>query len=503
MKRFWTAYAVILCAIAGLTGCSEGNTSIQSATGATITSLSPSGILLGGPDFTLTVTAFPSNGFSNVNTVVEWNGQKLVSTVVDGTTITATVPAALIAKPGTAFVNTFFPQSGSGQNGLSNSLSFLVFGAPNPVPTLTSVTPNSVPVCTSKCSNLAITLAGTDFLPSSTNGSSTATFTGLATSGIETAINITSISATQIIASVPASYLTSADTARINVINPPSGVCVVNCPGLGGGNTGRINGNGTEQTLTIGNPAPTSATAVAEETPAISQDGRYVAFSGIQNGASQIMLRDTCLGADKECAPSTKTISVTVDGTVANAESHTPVISSDGRFIAFSSAATNLVDDVPKGKQIYLRDTCVGATAECKPSLALISTDPEGALTGTDAILPSISSSGRFVAFVAVTPDKTANAAVAKSAASSSANSGLRQVFLRDTCFGAANCTPKTTRISLQPGDAPANSAKPAGPALSGLAKQIALAEGKTATSFTHTVPVDDSVFLAIPAEPK
>jgi len=79
----------------------------------------------------------------------------------------------------------------------------------------------------------------------------------------------------------------------------------------------------------------------------------------------------------------------------------------------------------------------------------------------------------------------------------------LRQVFVRDTCLGAANCTPKTTRISLMPGDAPANSSKPAGPALSGLAKQIALSEGKNATVFTPTVPVDDKVFLAISNEQK
>ena len=53
------------------------------------------------------------------------------------------------------------------------------------------------------------------------------------------------------------------------------------------------------------------------------------------------------------------------------------------------------------------------------------------------------------------------------------------------------------------PGETPANSPKPVGPALSGLAKQIALSEGKGATVFTPTVPVDDRVFLAIPNEQK
>jgi WD40-like Beta Propeller Repeat len=503
MKRFLTAIAVVLSTVGVLAGCGGTNNSIQTATGATIISISPTVVLFGGPDFTLTLYASPANGFAT-NTVVEWNGQKLASTPIDTATITATVPAALIAKPGTAFVGTFTPQSGAGMNGLSNSTALIVAGVANPVPTLTSLTPATASVCTSKCSSVTITLAGSNFVPSSTGGSSVVTYTGVSTMQVETAITASKISATQITAVIPGSFLSSPDTnAQINVINPPSapGCIVSGCPDLGGGNTGNLNGNHTSQIFTVTGSAQAAA-AVAEETPALNQDGRYVVFSGQQNGVSQIMLRDTCVGADKDCAPDTKIVSAALDGTAGNAESHTPVISADGRFVAFSSSATNLLESAPKGKQIYMRDTCLGVSVPCKPSLALISTDPEGALNGTDAILPSISSSGRFVAFIAVTPDQTASSAKAAEA-SASPNSGLRQVFLRDTCFGASNCTPKTTRISLQPGDAPANSAKPAGPALSGLAKQIALADGKTSTSFTHTIPVDDGVFLAIPAEPK
>jgi hypothetical protein len=182
------------------------------------------------------------------------------------------------------------------------------------------------------------------------------------------------------------------------------------------------------------------------------------------------------------------------------------VISADGRYIAFSSAATNLVTGAPEGRQVYLRDMCIGVSSPCKPASSLISTDPAGALTGTEAILPSISSSGRYVAFVAITPshDSQTPAAKPQTAPSvASPNSGLRQVFLRDTCLNTPNCTPKTTRISMQPGDAPPDSSKPAAPVLSGLAKQIALADGKNSTVLTPTIPIDDRVFLAIPTEPK
>ena len=37
------------------------------------------------------------------------------------------------------------------------------------------------------------------------------------------------------------------------------------------------------------------------------------------------------------------------------------VMTADGRYIAFSSAATNLIANAPLGRQVYLRDTCAGA----------------------------------------------------------------------------------------------------------------------------------------------
>jgi hypothetical protein len=193
-------------------------------------------------------------------------------------------------------------------------------------------------------------------------------------------------------------------------------------------------------------------------------------------------------------------VSASSDGTTGNGDSHNAAMTLDGRYVVFSSAATNLVSSAPTGRQVYLRDTCIGAAADCKPSTALISKDEEGKLTGTESILPSISSAGRFVVFLAVTPNPKSSEN-ATHAQSSTPNSGLRQVFVRDTCLGAANCTPKTTRISLEPGDTPANSARPAGPSIAGLAKQIALTDAKSSTVFTLTAPVDDRVFLAIPKE--
>src|SRR5215211_2835679 len=76
----------------------------------------------------------------------------------------------------------------------------------------------------------------------------------------------------------------------------------------------------------------------------ISADGRYVAFYssasdlvlGDSNEADDAFVRDLSAGA-------TERVSVGTDGTQANASSTVPVLSADGRYVAFSSGASNLV----------------------------------------------------------------------------------------------------------------------------------------------------------------
>ena len=500
MKGFRTAVAVAALAFGWLAGCNDYNNSIQYNTGATLTNLSPSGLPAGSPAFVLTVNASAGNGFvgptnGKGGSSIRWNGQTLPSpTFVDITTMYVSVPASLLAKPGTAYINVYSPQSGTGNNGLSNTLAFQIYGTPNPVPTITSVAPDSAPACGSSCTaSLTITVDGTNFLPASNNGGTLVTFQDKLTPQQQpTTLTISSFSDSEIKAVVPGAFLANPDTAVIQVVNPPNGLCTQpSClPLVGGGPS-----NTVSFPITGG-----TQTAIAEETPAISQDGRYVVYASQQNQINQILLKDTCVGVSSGCSASVRVVSAAADGTSGNADSHNAVVTPDGRYVAFSSAATNLVEGAPAGRQVYLRDTCIGAENSCRPSTSLISTDTNGALNGTEGILPSISASGRFVAFVAVTASaaaKTPAAAIAN--AQGTPNSGMRQVFVRDTCLGASTCTPKTTRISMMPGDAPANGSKPAGPAISGTAKQIAIVDEKSATMFAPTVTVDDTVFLAIP----
>ena len=82
----------------------------------------------------------------------------------------------------------------------------------------------------------------------------------------------------------------------------------------------------------------------ASSNPSTSSSGRYVAFqsdatdlvAGGSNGSMHIFVRD-------RQTPTTAQVSVDTAGNEANAASSFPSISSDGRFVAFESSATNLL----------------------------------------------------------------------------------------------------------------------------------------------------------------
>jgi hypothetical protein len=497
--RFWrlSASRLVLLAAAILTvaGCNDYGNTFQNPTGAAISFLAPADASAGGADFTLTVTS-PTGGFV-AKTVVQWNGKTIPSTYVSAVTVTATVAAALIAKPGTASVNTLNPFSGTGNNGLSNTLTFIINPPGNPVPAITSISPNTA---AAGSPSFTLTVNGSSFLPTSDPSGGSQVRWNLGPT--QSTLPIVAISGSQIQATIDTSLLVNTTTqpvsAIVTVYNPPS-PSTGTSPGGGGGTSP----GGLPFSITPAGAAPMAAqrASVAEETPAVSLDGRYVAYTATQGEHTQVFVRDTCEGADAGCQSRTLLLSAAADGTAGNDDSRTPSMSSDGRFVAFSSAATNIASGSPAGRQVYVRDTCFGATStSCAPSTQLVSTDAEGALVGAEGILPSVSASGRFVAFLAVTPSHTSgkSAAQAKSSASNASNSGYRQVFVRDTCVGATSCTPKTTRISMQPGDTSTTYTKPAGPALSGSAARIALPGASAATLFTRSVAIDDRVFLAL-----
>ena len=187
------------------------------------------------------------------------------------------------------------------------------------------------------------------------------------------------------------------------------------------------------------------------QTPVISANGRYVAVvawgpvtvSQTDRPQLQVLLRDTCLGSNvpANCNPSTIEISITSAGQAGNAQSSAPSVSGDGRFVAFQSSASNLVAETSKSKiNIFLRDTCLGATAPdgCVPATSLISPEAAGVQTNSYAFAPWISASGRYISFIS-----------GISISAKLQHSVDAYLFVRDTCFGVTiSCTARTVAVA-------------------------------------------------------
>ena len=136
-------------------------------------------------------------------------------------------------------------------------------------------------------------------------------------------------------------------------------------------------------------------------TPAINADGRYIAFAsvstnlGAAGGNQQIYIHDRLTGANG----TTSLVSKDSVPTAGNGNSSTPSVSGDGRFVAFVSGATNIVTGF-SGQQVYVHDRNTGANG----TNSLISRDNSGVPNAgnQNSSAPSISSDGRYVAFTSL-----------------------------------------------------------------------------------------------------
>ena len=128
--------------------------------------------------------------------------------------------------------------------------------------------------------------------------------------------------------------------------------------------------------------------------PAISADGRFVAFDSIAenlvpgdgNATSDIFVRDRLTNQ-------TSRFSVNDTGEEGNQSSQYPSISADGRYVVFESDASNLVpDDTNDLTDVFIRDRLTNQTRR-------LSINSSGTQGDSFSYFPSISANGRFVAF--------------------------------------------------------------------------------------------------------
>src|SRR5262245_41205153 len=103
--------------------------------------------------------------------------------------------------------------------------------------------------------------------------------------------------------------------------------------------------------------------------PRVSADGHFIAFysdatnlvAGDTNSCSDVFVRNRLTGI-------TTRASVTSSGIQANSTSYEPVISGDGRYVAFSSGATNLFSGSTGFYSVIVRDTVAGTTVSASLS---------------------------------------------------------------------------------------------------------------------------------------
>jgi hypothetical protein len=220
--------------------------------------------------------------------------------------------------------------------------------------------------------------------------------------------------------------------------------------------------------------------------PSISNDGLFVSFVSTADnlGATapnvgkvqEVFVRSTCVTtigtSGNTCAPITNLIS-SVDGfTPANAPSGEPGISSDGRFIAFASTATNLGVPLAIAQQVYVRDTCVGVAVgtppTCTQAVYLVST-PDGTTPANGlSETPSVSSCGTTTSTTGCTTTTTSSTAGIEIAFASEASNlaatqnGIENIFVRKTCLDlpttTTTCDTATSLASLPAGSSPPQS---------------------------------------------
>jgi Tol biopolymer transport system component len=161
--------------------------------------------------------------------------------------------------------------------------------------------------------------------------------------------------------------------------------------------------------------------------PALSADGQFVAFS---SSASNLVNGDSNNGEDvfvhELNSSQTMRLSVASDGTQGNGPSYGRSISADGRFVAFSSLASNLVSgDTNETDDVFVHDRATGQTI-------LVSRTPDGSTGNGSSTTPWLAADGRLVVF-----QSSASNLVAGD------DNSARDIFVHDLN------TQQTTRVSV------------------------------------------------------
>ena len=508
-----------------------------------ISSLSPTSINAGQPGFTLTVNG---SGFAP-QSLIYWNGSAISTIFLTGNQLQATIPSSFISTPGSSLIEVQTPAPGGG---ITSELTFSINTINSPIPILTSISPsaglaggdqflmhlvgnnfesqsvvtingNGQPTEFLDSQDLQVQIPATELIsagvlsvsvlnPSPGGGTSqtlplTVTYavpaitmlspTSAAAGGNSQVLTVsgtgmtpatvitfngsprttTYVSNTSVSANLTESDLFSAQVAQLIAVNPSpgGGLSVAAIFGVDGiiPTTARPGYSGLPELVDysyLGLGPNSGVGNLNLSGPSISSGGRYVAYASAAsnlvfndtNGNPDVFLTDTCF-AVTSCVPSTQLISISgssgngAPGTQGNSDSLEPSMNSAGTYVAFSSHATNLDPNYPTlngtTRQVFLRSACLTSTSTtvCTSAFTeLVSVAADGVNpANADATQPSISSDGRYVAFVSSATNLVPNV-----------TAGTAQIYLRDSCLNTTTtCTPTTELVSSADGVTPAS----------------------------------------------
>lgn len=400
-----------------VTTASQNSTNVNfTVASPQILTISPMAVAVGGASFPLTVTVL--NAAPNVQ--INFGATALVPTgpvscnPATACAVQVVVPKAAIATAGTVTLTIANPKAAKGGTATTN---FLVAGT------------GQFPI--EQSAN-----AGTP-------GNAASTHSSVSDGGLFVAFDS------------KATNLVSGATNGLSQV-----YLAQNCLGSASGCTAKLT------LISTGSSGPGAGGVTGSDRPAISADGRFVAFesddtnlvSGATQAVEQIYVFDTCstiFGAVSNCTPKMTLVSQGSGSAEGNAPSTNPSISEFGLYIAFQSSATNLTSaTIPAGtQQIYLFASCNamgGAVSGCKPDLQLFSTDANNRAGDNSSIRPSVDPAGLTVAFQSLAGNIVAGIA----------SNGAQQIYLRNTCLASTpflqtGCQQQTVFVSADAGNKP------------------------------------------------
>lgn len=231
------------------------------------------------------------------------------------------------------------------------------------------------------------------------------------------------------------------------------------------------------------NGRPTASTAALAAQPAISWDGRFVAFTAVAgaarlvaspattNSQRQVFLRDRGTG-------STSLLSVGPAGAPGSGPSITPAVSGDGTIVAFASAAQDLVTgDGNQQVDVFVWSSATGG-------LELVSRSTTGAAGNAPSGYPALTGDGAQVAFASgattLVPGDTSGGP-AGAVALPGDSTGLTAVGLPSIAgdvFVRDRSTGRTSRISVGRDNASEANGPSTYPSISSTGRYVAFTSG-------------------------